>query len=223
MLRELLEMPLPTQGQHTRAILAIPAELGAPTAFARALQTVLSQSGLFYESHLHAWINGRRELAAVREEPQARLSRPHNAASETGEPAASRDAPVPSDSEPRGAILAEALPLVQKQLETLDSGLGQWRIEVWPGQVAALTIEAKPHSEAHEAQPTCSAILKLTLAELGELRIAISLRDRQTEIAVFAQHESSSTALTTALPLLDAALDAADLRLTRAEVRHAQP
>lgn len=41
-----------------------------------ALSKLVGQSGLFYESHLAAWLGGARSLAAVQSEPQALLGRP---------------------------------------------------------------------------------------------------------------------------------------------------
>ncbi|MDS0797238.1 flagellar hook-length control protein FliK, partial [Burkholderia pseudomultivorans] len=44
------------------------------TALRAALAQAVSESGLFYESHLAQWLAGRRPLAALLREPQARLA-----------------------------------------------------------------------------------------------------------------------------------------------------
>ncbi|UWN48855.1 hypothetical protein ASALC70_01045 [Alcanivorax sp. ALC70] len=49
-----------------------PAEQGAPELAAR-LRGSLEQSGLFYESHLQGWFQGRRDAATLVREPQMRV------------------------------------------------------------------------------------------------------------------------------------------------------
>lgn len=44
---------------------------------APSLQQAISRSGIFYESHLAAWVNGTFSEAALRLEPQAQLARAH--------------------------------------------------------------------------------------------------------------------------------------------------
>jgi len=72
-------------------------------ALRAALAQAVSESGLFYESHLAQWLAGQRPLAALMREPQARL---------TAEPvqpapdAAQQDAPDVLDE-----LLAQRLPL----------------------------------------------------------------------------------------------------------------
>ncbi|HDR9731995.1 TPA: flagellar hook-length control protein FliK, partial [Burkholderia aenigmatica] len=43
-------------------------------ALRAALAQAVSESGLFYESHLAQWLAGQRPLAALMREPQARLA-----------------------------------------------------------------------------------------------------------------------------------------------------
>ncbi|HIH2693465.1 TPA: flagellar hook-length control protein FliK, partial [Burkholderia cenocepacia] len=55
---------------------ATPASAQASSAAAArdALAQAVSESGLFYESHLAQWLAGQRPLAALMREPQARLA-----------------------------------------------------------------------------------------------------------------------------------------------------
>ncbi|RZI42080.1 flagellar hook-length control protein FliK [Herbaspirillum sp. HC18] len=46
----------------------------APKQVAEAMQKAISNSGLFYESHLHEWISGTRPRDELAQEPQAHLS-----------------------------------------------------------------------------------------------------------------------------------------------------
>ncbi|ENH6343043.1 flagellar hook-length control protein FliK, partial [Burkholderia vietnamiensis] len=66
-----------------------------PTAALRAaLAQAVSESGLFYESHLAQWLAGQRPLAALMREPQARLA---TVPVQTAADAAQHDAPDPLD------------------------------------------------------------------------------------------------------------------------------
>lgn len=52
-----------------------------PQTIAQTLSRVVSESGLFYESHLTEWAQGKRDLESLLREPQARLPDPAGAAS----------------------------------------------------------------------------------------------------------------------------------------------
>ena len=72
-------------------------------ALRAALAQAVSESGLFYESHLAQWLAGQRPLAALMREPQARLTaEPVQPAAD----AAQQDAPDVLDE-----LLAQRLPL----------------------------------------------------------------------------------------------------------------
>ncbi|HYD60992.1 MAG TPA: flagellar hook-length control protein FliK [Noviherbaspirillum sp.] len=77
----LIDHIIQTAGQEgapaavTTRIPLIPSASGLePKQVANALQNALSASGLFYESHLHEWINGTRQAAELAREPQAQLT-----------------------------------------------------------------------------------------------------------------------------------------------------
>jgi len=83
----------------TRAAAAAP-----PVAALRAaLAQAVSESGLFYESHLAQWLSGQRPLAALMREPQARLT---TVPVQPAPDAAQHDAPDVLDE-----LLAQRLPL----------------------------------------------------------------------------------------------------------------
>jgi len=72
-------------------------------ALRAALAQAVSESGLFYESHLAQWLAGQRPLAALMREPQARLT---TAPVQPAPDAAQHDAPDMLDE-----LLAQRLPL----------------------------------------------------------------------------------------------------------------
>ncbi|MBR7947854.1 flagellar hook-length control protein FliK, partial [Burkholderia cenocepacia] len=65
----------PASAQASSAAAARDALAPPPVAALRAaLAQAVSESGLFYESHLAQWLAGQRPLAALMREPQARLA-----------------------------------------------------------------------------------------------------------------------------------------------------
>lgn len=62
---------------------------------AARLQSEVAVSGVFYESHLHEWVNGRRPLASLLQEPQAALGGPASATAR-GNPAATSTLSAPA-------------------------------------------------------------------------------------------------------------------------------
>lgn len=68
----LARYPAPPSAVRPPAPLMSPGEQGAPELAAR-LRGSLEQSGLFYESHLQGWFQGRRDATALAREPQMRV------------------------------------------------------------------------------------------------------------------------------------------------------
>lgn len=137
---------------------------------APALKQAISQSGLFYESHLKQWVVGARPLQSLLAEPQAAaIQTPQDApethpltgtirtpesAAQSAQPreaaaAVIRDAVIEtrsdrSDSSPApqiGLRLPESVtPVVLQQLETLASQQASWQGQIWPGAQMQWTI-----------------------------------------------------------------------------------
>ncbi|MBR8132103.1 flagellar hook-length control protein FliK [Burkholderia ambifaria] len=107
------------------------ASAAPPVAALRAaLAQAVSESGLFYESHLAQWLAGQRPLAALMREPQARLTA---APVQPAPDAVQQDAPDVLDE-----LLAQRLPLPAAA-----------RTAVQPG--AAAPGGAAPHASAQSA------------------------------------------------------------------------
>ncbi|AOJ88105.1 ribonuclease E [Burkholderia sp. MSMB0856] len=100
---------VPPDGQPTAGPAASAAAPSTATpasdvaALRAALAQAVSESGLFYESHLAQWLAGQRPLAALMREPQARLT---TAPVQPAPDAAQHDAPDVLDE-----LLAQRLPL----------------------------------------------------------------------------------------------------------------
>ena len=85
-----------------------------PVAALRALAQAVSESGLFYESHLAQWLAGQRPLAALMREPQARLA----AALAPADP----DAAQHGSTDPLDELLAQRPPLPASARATAQPG-----------------------------------------------------------------------------------------------------
>ena len=66
----------------TATLMPAPPSSTTAAALPAALANLVDHSGLFYESHLAAWLNGTRTETAIRKEPQASLGMP----AQQGEP-----------------------------------------------------------------------------------------------------------------------------------------
>lgn len=185
-----------------------------------ALRSSISNSGLFYESHLKAWFGGRLPLEHLFREPQARAFQ------------ASTAAPAPAveeggrESIRLGAPLRE-LPenlhsLIRHQLELLVSPVLRWEGEIWPGLFMSLILDV-PRSEADEAaaeegQPEeragdCRAELQLHLDGLGAVDAKFNLVGARLGLAIATDSPALLTLMRSKQEPLVAALGASGLQV----------
>jgi hypothetical protein len=133
------------------------------------LHESLSQSGLFYEAHQAQWIAGSRSTAQLLQEPQNQLTDPVKTAltslTQAANPSAQSDHPM--------GIPNALQPLVQQQLNTLETRQVLWQGQVWPNQVMDWEIhEETPRSsvprDVLEGGQWATQI-RLDLPNLGEV------------------------------------------------------
>ena len=131
----------------------LPRPIENPGEMAAALRSTVARSGLFYESHLVSWLQGRETTDGLMLEPQNRAAAPGFAAAQPGAspaPPATHSAP-PTAATPVQAAATDAArvllggpdgvnpsathaPLVAQQLQVLENPSLIWRGELWPGQ-----------------------------------------------------------------------------------------
>jgi hypothetical protein len=122
---------------------------------AARLKSALTQTGLFYESHLAKWAAGSLQLAEILKEPQGKLSRA----------AQGEDPPVlAEEAASAGFADSRTLPLIREQLLLLNSGLLSWKGDAWPGQGMELMVTER---EAEPGEAGVEAALSLELTHLG--------------------------------------------------------
>jgi hypothetical protein len=201
----------------------------APTdtpALAQALQKTVSQSGLFYESHQAQWVSGERPLAELLQEPQAQLSRPGLLQAQAG-PKRALPAPTQVDqgaaemqasakpspqSEP---VHPQAAPLVQQQMDVLDSRQIVWQGQIWPGQQMNWEIEERASREADQPESAdWQTSLHLQLPKLGDVTVALRLGAQGIQVNFKVAETATADAMRRNQLDLQQAMSAAGLNLT---------
>ena len=189
---------------------AAPAQ-GTPAESERlavALRNAIAGSGMFYESHLVAWAQGRRLLAELQREPQAGWRAP------AADAAANQASPSSGDA-PRAAAAAlpeEALPMLRQQIDALENNRLTWQGPVWPNQNASLTIAEEDPRPGEEAAPLpWRTSLSLTLPRLGDIRAELVAQGPTLSISIACGESDSARVLDSELQGLDAGLRAAGL------------
>jgi hypothetical protein len=159
-----------------------------PAQLANQLQQAVAKSGLFYESHLAQWAEGKRPLAELMAEPQA------------------RQAPGTGPTEPAAAQL------INQQLATHESGQLVWQGQFGPNQPLRWDIRREQEDASRpERDPEGAAWhsgLRLRFALLGEVEASVSLRGSRLHIELLAGADAAGL-LRTAAPRLQEALAAA--------------
>lgn len=192
-------MPPPAR-QQTAPLLANAHE--ATGEIPARLQEALTQSGLFYESHLAQWVAGERALAQLLREPQARLPRqpaePPAEPLQTGNTRESGPATAPPTG--REPLPAPAHPdtfaLIRQQIDILETGQLHWQGQAWPGQWLEWEIsEGDQETGASETTSTWRTRLTLTLPGLGHLNARIVLSPTGAQLVVETDSQDSAERL----------------------------
>lgn len=222
------------QAQATLGLqLAKPVLEGAPPApgvFAALLKDAVGKSGLFYESHQAQWAKGEKPLVDILREPQGRLSeaRAFTQAAAPTDPAqaakaqaaqllAVSHAQVAEGKEP---VHPQTAPLVQQQLEVLDTRQLIWQGQVWPGQELRWQIEERaPHEGEAETAREWQTQLNLHLPNLGEVNALLKISPQGgIRIALTAHSPEVAQTLRAASASLNQNLETAGLQLIQLEV-----
>jgi hypothetical protein len=150
-----------------------------PAQIATALQTALTTSGIFYESHVQQWANGERPLADVLREPQ-------NVNARSAAPTA--DATLNPDT----------ARIVNLQLNTLDIPRVQWQGEVWPGQQMQWEVSEQPQQpkgEAETPERSWQSVVRFDLPTLGRIAATITLVGDHVQVQMRTANPDSAQTL----------------------------
>lgn len=198
-----------------------------PKSLAGALREHVARSGMFYESHLEHWAEGRLPLERIRQEPQGRLApavppgdEPSRAqtlqAADAGEPVS----PLAAGDKvrPQDAVHPAALPQVRAQLEALQTGQIAWQGQVWPGQDLQIAIEEDGYAHAQDAERVWTSRLRLELPRLGNVEAVLQLSGQHLRVRLSADQPASVEALEQARGRLAEQLNGARFQLVELDV-----
>jgi len=177
------------------------------TLMATRLKAALTQTGLFYESHLAQWAAGDLLLKDILKEPQGKLSR-----ALAGEPGPEQA----SEKGAAGFADGRTLPLIREQLLLLNSGVLAWKGEAWPGQGMDLAITAR---DPEDGEAGVEATLSLGLAHLGGVEAKLRFGPEGFFVDFVCERPGSSAVLKKGGDGLRLALASSGLHLTRMAAR----
>lgn len=196
----------PTLSQTTPLL---PAPPTTSHALPSILQQAIAQSGLFYESHLAQWANGRKSLDSVKQMPQSALPA-HTAIMDL-------ETPAPDT--------AKILPIVQQQLQALETGQLHWRGDIWPDQAMEWIIHEQPtnHADTTESPARWQTHLRLQLPKLSEINATLIIDAQGVRIKLNASAEATTHLMKDEQAALIAALSAAGLTVQAIEIEPHAP
>ncbi|WP_298408742.1 flagellar hook-length control protein FliK [Janthinobacterium sp.] len=167
-----------------------------PAQVAQKLRDTVGSSGLFYESHVAEWAEGKRPLASLLLEPQMQKA-------------------APGETPRTGTDLASAQ-LINLQLHTHEQARVQWQGEAWPGQKMQWDIsqdapEGQQHAgtQADEEATAWRSNVRFQFPLLGDLAAHVVLQGGRVAIQLQAGSEASADTLRQHAARLEASLDAA--------------
>ncbi len=198
---------------------------GEVATLAEALKRSITQSGIFYESHLAQWLAGSRAREDLRAEPQARLASANSqstiqapGAHGKDEVQAAGDNVLPGEAR---VIHPEALSVVQQQLIALDSGRLNWRGEVWPGQILEWQVARDGNGKHRDQFQPWHTRLRLTLPNLGAVEATISHGPSGIAVQVKAADRSAADALSADAHALARSMHGSGLNVSSVDIAHA--
>ena len=179
-------------------------QLPQSTQLAGLLREALGNSGLFYESHQAQWLEGARSTAQLLREPQNSTG----ASPSTGSGASPLQASTTAMAEGKMLGVPDHLqPLVQQQINALETRQVLWQGNIWPDQAMQWEIhEQSPQPPAAEEQRQWVTQIYLDLPRLGEVTATLRFNSAGLSLTLDAGATATRTALANASSQLVTAL-----------------
>ena len=211
------------------------------------LQTALSNSGLFYESHQAQWLGGARSTAQLMAEPQNLT--PEQAKAVTAGNTANKAA-VTNDNANTAAIIRNTAsantsnesstssltegktpgipdhlqPLVQQQLNALETSQMIWQGNVWTGQDMQWEVhEQASQTPATEGQKQWVTQIQLDLPNLGAVAATLKFNSAGLSLTLNAGTSQTRAVLGSASTQLVSALSDAGIPVLSTQVTNEPP
>lgn len=210
-------------------------------AMAERLRETLTRSGVFYESHLAEWVNGKGELDGLLREPQGRLSArqasaqgaaPEKPAEPSLQPSRqnvgntlSADRPSTSTQlSPAGDLAHEqTVPIIKQQLAILNNGRFIWEGEVWPRQQMEWIVEERDAHPGEGESKSWQTTLRLDLPRLGSVCATLHINNHELSVKVTVDNEDTAAVMRQTEHNLAKGLNGAGVTLAGMVIRHEKP
>ncbi|NHZ37560.1 flagellar hook-length control protein FliK [Massilia rubra] len=186
---------------------------GAPQAaeLARKLEQSISGSGVFYESHVAEWADGKRALSELQREPQMQQAM----ATPGAKPASA------------AAELASAQ-LINLQLTTQEQARVSWQGQLAPGQELQWEIhkdapEQRGRGAGDDSAPVWRSGMRLRFPLLGEIEATIVTSGDKVHIELRTASAGTGEALRARAGELTSALDVSGTALASLIIRTQEP
>ena len=202
------------------------------TQLAGRLQEALSNSGLFYESHQAQWLGGERSTAQLMVEPQNLTPEQAKAVVANGNAstvaitgntvATNASKQINTSPLPEGQTLSipeHLQPLVQQQLNALETRQMMWQGNVWPGQDMQWEVhEQVAQTPSVEGQRQWVTQIQLDLPKLGTVAVTLQLNSAGLSLKFNADTTQTRAVLGRASTQLVSALSDAGIPVLSAKV-----
>jgi hypothetical protein len=178
-----------------------------PEQVAAALKDAVAKSGLFYESHVAEWTDGKRTLAELAREPQMQRA---------------VDAPPRA---PGSALDAASAQLVNQQLATQEQARVAWQGQAWPGMPMQWEIQRDAPDgrggagDGQAPEPAWRSGVRFSFPLLGEVSATLVLVGDQLHIGLRTASADAQTLLRSHAGELGGALEAAGVPLSSLDIR----
>ncbi|WP_426190439.1 flagellar hook-length control protein FliK [Massilia sp. DWR3-1-1] len=198
-----MAMPNPPTAVHSAAPILARAPVEAQTAaLAGELKHTIDSSGLFYESHLRQWSEGKRPLSDLAREPQMQKALEQ----------------APARAGAGAAIDGPTAQFINLQLSSHEQSRVAWQGELFPGQPMQWEISKdapEARGQGGQQAPTAwRSAVRFRFAHLGEVNAQLVLVGDQLHLQVRAASVDAGAALQAHAPRLAGALEAAGAPLS---------
>ncbi|KAF0215261.1 MAG: hypothetical protein FD174_4200 [Geobacteraceae bacterium] len=209
-------------------------------ALAERLREAVTRSGVFYESHLAEWVNGKGGLDGLLREPQGRLSFKYASAHGTapekpGEPSphassqnignTGADKPSASPPSPLAADFADTqtVPIIKQQLAILNTGRFIWEGEVWPQQQMEWSVEEREANPDEAEGKSWQTTLRLDLPRLGSVCATLHMKNHELSVMLETDKENAATFMRQTEHKLVKGLSGTGVTLAGMVIKHEKP
>ncbi|MDM5178537.1 flagellar hook-length control protein FliK [Massilia sp. DJPM01] len=212
LLARILDIGHPAPGKQAAIAGATPLinpKHGAPDAatLAHKLEETISRSGVFYESHVAEWADGKRPLSELQREPQMQQAM----------------ATPGGGARPAAAELASAQ-LINLQLTAQEQARVTWQGQLAPGQELQWEIhkdapEQRGRGDDDPTAPVWKSGMRLRFPLLGEIEASIVTTGARVHIELRTTSQGTGEALRARAGELTSALDVSGTALASLIIR----